>query len=182
MMRSKQAFAYSRSTGYFCSVCSGSLAPCCRGRTRRAGACHPDIHAEGKVGLDPHRGQNPTGLARAPRFGARRHRVEAAPLALPLWPVAALGQEQESKAPGLEAGGRGSVDHRDTARTERRWRTRQEGGLSSPASIVNRSSPDRPPVFDLDQCSFRFMSAFDDGGWPVGGHDHANRQQKRQPQ
>jgi hypothetical protein len=30
------------------------------------------------------------------------------------------------------------VDHRDTARTERRWRARQEGGLSSPG--VNRQS------------------------------------------
>jgi hypothetical protein len=40
LMRSKQAFAFSRSTGYFCSVCSGSLAPCRRERPRWAGACH----------------------------------------------------------------------------------------------------------------------------------------------
>jgi hypothetical protein len=43
------------------------------------------------------------------------------------------------------------------------------GGAAVLASIVNRSSPDRPPVFDLDQCSFLFMSAFDNGGWPLTG-------------
>ena len=37
-------------------------------------------------------------------------------------------------------------------------------------------------VFDLDQCSFLFMSAFKRGGLASrGGHDHANPQQRRQP-
>jgi hypothetical protein len=38
-MRSKEAFAYSRSTGYFCSVATDHPAPC-RVTLRRAGACH----------------------------------------------------------------------------------------------------------------------------------------------
>jgi hypothetical protein len=89
-----------------------------------------------------------------PRVQARprRHRIEAPWLALPFRSLTALGQEQESGGTGSEAGGRGrlelehgrtspispQVDHRDTARTERRWRARQEGGLSSPG--VNRQS------------------------------------------
>jgi hypothetical protein len=40
----------------------------------------------------------------------RRHRIEAPWLALPLRPVAALGQEQEPKAPGGEARGGGRLD------------------------------------------------------------------------
>src|SRR5262249_51105823 len=40
-MRSKEAFAYSRGTGYFCSVAADHPAPCARRVTpRRAGACH----------------------------------------------------------------------------------------------------------------------------------------------
>src|SRR5262245_48852554 len=39
-MRSKEAFAYSRSTGYFCSVATDHPAPCRRVTPRRAGACH----------------------------------------------------------------------------------------------------------------------------------------------
>jgi|GraSoiStandDraft_27_1057306.scaffolds.fasta_scaffold426100_2 hypothetical protein len=39
-MRSKEAFAYSRSTGYFCSVAAVHPAPHRRVTPRRAGACH----------------------------------------------------------------------------------------------------------------------------------------------
>jgi hypothetical protein len=39
-MRSKEAFAYSRSTGYFCSVAADHPAPRRRVTPRRAGACH----------------------------------------------------------------------------------------------------------------------------------------------
>jgi hypothetical protein len=39
-MRSNEAFAYSRSTGYFCSVATDHPAPCRRVTRRRAGACH----------------------------------------------------------------------------------------------------------------------------------------------
>jgi hypothetical protein len=38
-MRSKKAFAYSGSTGYFCSVATDHP-PCHRVTPRRAGACH----------------------------------------------------------------------------------------------------------------------------------------------
>src|SRR5262249_8778979 len=39
-MRSKEAFAYSRSTGYFCLVAANHSAPFRRVTPRRAGACH----------------------------------------------------------------------------------------------------------------------------------------------
>jgi hypothetical protein len=39
-MRSKEAFAYSRSTEYFCSVAADHSAPFRRVTPRRAGACH----------------------------------------------------------------------------------------------------------------------------------------------
>src|SRR5262249_795299 len=45
-MRSKEAFAYSRSTGYFCSLAADHPAPCRRRTPRRAGACH------GATGMD----------------------------------------------------------------------------------------------------------------------------------
>src|SRR5262249_17122059 len=44
-MRSKEAFAYSRSTGYFCSVATDHRAPC-RVTLRRAGACHDATEME----------------------------------------------------------------------------------------------------------------------------------------
>src|SRR5215469_6649023 len=40
LMRSKEAFASSRSTGCFCSVATDHPAPCRRVTLRRAGACH----------------------------------------------------------------------------------------------------------------------------------------------
>jgi hypothetical protein len=40
LMRSKEAFACSRSTGYFCSVAADHPAHCHRRTPRRAGACH----------------------------------------------------------------------------------------------------------------------------------------------
>jgi hypothetical protein len=40
LMRSKEAFASSRSTGYFCSVAADHPAPYRRVMLRRAGACH----------------------------------------------------------------------------------------------------------------------------------------------
>jgi hypothetical protein len=47
-MRSKEAFAYSRSTGYFCSVATDHPAPCRRVTLRRAGVCH------GATGMERH--------------------------------------------------------------------------------------------------------------------------------
>jgi len=53
----------------------------------------------------------------SPRLQARvrRYRIEAARLALPLQALAALGQEQEPKAPGGEVGSRGGLEPREMA-------------------------------------------------------------------
>src|SRR5262245_7806966 len=45
-MRSKEAFAYSRSTGYFCSVATDHPAARRRVTPRRAGACHDTTGVE----------------------------------------------------------------------------------------------------------------------------------------
>ena len=45
-MRSKEAFACSRSTGYFCSVAADHPAPRRRVTPRRAGACHDTTGVE----------------------------------------------------------------------------------------------------------------------------------------
>jgi len=49
---------------------------------------------------------------------ARRHRIEAPWLALPLWPLAALGQEQEPGGTRSEAGGGGGLGQREMATTQ----------------------------------------------------------------
>jgi hypothetical protein len=59
----------------------------------------------------------PTVFAHACKMGARRHRVEAQGLALPLGALAALAQDEKPGAPGGEAGGRGGLEQSEVAMT-----------------------------------------------------------------
>ena len=106
-----------------------------------------------------------------PRLQARtrRHRVEAAWLALPLRPVAALDQEQEPKAPGSEARGRGGLGSGTLAMSVGFCAGRPVGNIhraqgvcsdGSPPQHPAEGSPETPPDLPLD-CDTRagFSSA-----------------------
>src|SRR5262249_58579900 len=62
LMRSKEAFASSRSTGYFCSVATDHPAPFRRVTPRRAGACHD------ATGMERHDKDGLLGWWRSPSF------------------------------------------------------------------------------------------------------------------
>jgi hypothetical protein len=66
--------------------------------------CNPGLKFNEHIEAD-----GPTVFAHACKMGARRHRVEAQGLALPLGALAALAQNEKPGARGGEAGGGGGL-------------------------------------------------------------------------
>ena len=85
-------------------------------------------------------------MCHACKLGLRRHRLEAPRLPVCLRPVAALGQEQESKAPGGETRSRGglgsllgpSARSRVLPGSISQWRVTQQAAISRPNSFPSR--------------------------------------------
>src|SRR5262245_18019829 len=72
LMRSKEAFASSRSTGYLCSVAVDHSAPFSRVTPRRAGACHDATGMERHDILHPVIGDGRFLMAKQPSHARRK--------------------------------------------------------------------------------------------------------------
>src|SRR5262249_53705340 len=85
------------------------------GRWPRLGKARPGIRFNEHI-----EGEGPTIFAHALQDGTRRHRVEAARLALPLRKIHGLAQVQEPGGPGGEARGGGRLGQKRTEMTTTR--------------------------------------------------------------